>query len=48
MGNFLSLFPYHNCADSIMYFHADIDILKNRVFGKFQFVKQKNPKLLSC
>ena len=28
MGNFLSLFPYHNCADSIMYFHADIDILK--------------------
>ena len=28
MGNFLSPFPYHNCADSIMYFHADIDILK--------------------
>ena len=29
MGNFLFAFPYYNCADSIMYFHADTCILKN-------------------
>ena len=46
MGNFLSLFPYHNCADSIMHFHEDTGILKNieylEYFNSALFYLEKN------
>ena len=42
MGNFLFAFPYYNCADSIMYFHADTCILKN-----IEYLENWNSDLLS-